>query len=93
MIDNKTMKGSTRYVVVREFNGSQSMEDAFSALVERQAGNNYERWRTDHGGFPESSPIGPEDTTLGADMTGSDEVADCGMDIMTPVTTRAIQTA
>lgn len=93
MIDNKTMKGSTRYVVVREFNGSQSMEDAFSALVERQAGNNYERWRTDHGGFPESPTIGSGNTALRTDVAGSDDVADRGMDIMTPMTTRAIQTA
>lgn len=93
MIDNKTMKGSTRYVVVREFNGLQSMEDAFSELVERQAGNNYERWRADHGDLPEYSPIGSDDKTLRTDMAGSDGVADRRMDIMKPVTTRVIQTA
>ena len=95
MIDNKTMKGSTRFVVVREFTGSQSMEDVFGALVERQANDNYERWKSDHGGggYTESLPLGSEDNSLRNDMVDSDNVADCGMDIVTPMTTEAIQTA
>ncbi len=52
MIDNTAKKESTQFVVVREFNGSQSMEDAFGALVERQANDKYERWKSDHGGSP-----------------------------------------
>lgn len=64
MIDNTAKKESTRFVVVREFNGSQSMVDAFGALVERQANDNYERWKSDHGGSP------------GQHLTGNDCVTD-----------------
>ncbi len=92
MIDNTTKKETTRFVVVREFNGSQSMEDVFGALVERQANDDYERWKSDHGGFTESLPIGSEDTILRANMASPDDVADCRMDIMAPMTTESIQT-
>lgn len=93
MIDNTAKKETTRFVVVREFNGSQSMEDVFGALVERQANDNYERWKADHEGFTEALPIGSKDTLLRTDMASSDDVADCGMDIMAPMTTESIQTA
>jgi len=64
MIDNTAKKESTRFVVVREFNGSQSMVDAFGAIVERQANYNYERWKSDHGG------------SLGQHLAGNDHVTD-----------------
>lgn len=36
----------TQYIVVREFNGSRSMEDAFGEVVEKQVSDGYEKWRT-----------------------------------------------
>ena len=35
----------TRYVVVREFDGNRSMEEVFGAIMERQADEEYDRWR------------------------------------------------
>lgn len=49
MIDNtKTISdmNDTQYIVVREFNGTRSMEDAFGEVVEKQVGDGYEKWRT-----------------------------------------------
>jgi len=66
MIDNTAKKESTRFVVVREFNGSQSMVDAFGAIVERQANDNYERWKSDHGGSPGQHLAGNDRVTDGA---------------------------
>ena len=36
----------TQYIVLREFCGSRSMEDAFREVVEKQVGDGYEKWRT-----------------------------------------------
>ncbi|MBO5598348.1 MAG: hypothetical protein J5943_07090 [Oribacterium sp.] len=47
-IDHTTGKKPTRFIVVREFGGSQSMADAFGSIVERQASDGYEKWRSDH---------------------------------------------
>lgn len=49
MKDNKkntSEMNDTRYIVVREFSGSRSMEDAFGEVVEKQVGDGYEKWRT-----------------------------------------------
>ena len=49
MIENtKTISDmkDKQYIVVREFNGSRSMEDAFGEVVEKQVGDGYEKWRT-----------------------------------------------
>lgn len=66
MIDYTTKKEPTRFVVVREFTGSQSMEDVFGALLERQANDNYERWKSDHGGSPGQQSAGNDRVTDGA---------------------------
>lgn len=93
MIDNTLKKESTRFVVVREFAGAQSMEDAFGALVERQAGESYERWRSDHAGSHGSPPIEAESIADNADTTPTDGTFHGRMDIMTPVSARVDQTA
>ena len=77
MIDNTAKKEPTRFVVVREFNGTQSMEDVFGSLVERQANDNYERWKSDHGGNPDQKTA----------------VADGVVDILAPVPAQTDQTA
>lgn len=89
MIDNTGKKELTRFVVVREFTGVQSMEDAFGALVERQAGDSYERWRSDHAGSQKSPPIYP----AAADKGTGDDVDHSVENTVTPVPVRAIQTA
>ena len=66
MIDNTAKKESTRFVVVREFNGSQSMVNAFVAIVERQANDNYERWKCDRGDSPGHHLAGNDRVTDGA---------------------------
>ena len=77
MIDNTVQKMPTRFVVVREFAGAQSMEDAFGALVERQAGESYERWRNDHSG-DQGSPPTRSDKADTADTSHPDDLS-CGM--------------
>lgn len=92
MIDNTVQKMPTRFVVVREFAGAQSMEDAFGALVERQAGESYERWKNDHSGGQGSPPAGA-DIAYTPDIEKTDDGSHGMMDIMTPVSARADQTA
>lgn len=36
--------GKVRFTVVREFSGSQSMQEAFEQLIERQACGQFEEW-------------------------------------------------
>ena len=93
MIDNTVQKMPTRFVVVREFAGAQSMEDAFGALVERQAGESYERWRNDHSGGHGSPPIRSEGMEDMADTVQPDGGSHGMMDNMTPVSAQADQTA
>jgi len=105
MIDNTAKKEPTRFVVVREFNGSQSMEDAFGALMERQANENYERWKSDHGGYPGTPSVTgniisedirmsqPDEVTEYVSLAASGDGTKGAMDIMPPVSPRAVQTA
>lgn len=93
MIDNTAQKMTTRFVVVREFAGAQSMEDAFGALVERQADESYERWRSNHPDAHGSPPKSSEDEADTADTAQTDDVPNGVMDIMTSVSARANQTA
>lgn len=85
MIDNTAQKMTTRFVVVREFAGAQSMEDAFGALVERQAGESYERWKNDHADAHASPPTRSENVADKPDMAQSDDVNNGVMNIMTPM--------
>ena len=105
MIDNTAKKEPTRFVVVREFNGSQSMEDVFGALMERQANENYERWKSDHGGSPGTLSAGgnnipegvrmpqPDEDTGHVGIAASEDRTEDTMDIMPPMSPRAVQTA
>ena len=92
MIDNTVQKMPTRFVVVREFAGAQSMEDAFGALVERQAGESYERWRNDHSGG-QGSPPAEVDIADTPDTAKPDDRSLSMMDVMTPVSAQPDQTA
>ena len=38
-------KKKVRFIVKREFVGHQTMEDAFSHLIERRTEDRYQRWR------------------------------------------------
>ena len=42
--DNKRIKAQTRFVVTREFCGTQTMQEAFEQLIERQACGQFEEW-------------------------------------------------
>ncbi len=105
MIDNTAKKESTRFVVVREFNGSQSMVDVFGALVERQANDNYERWKSDHGDSPGQHLAGNDRVTDGATVIKECDAArkshntpipdnvEASMNILTPMPRETDQTA
>lgn len=105
MIDNTAKKESTRFVVVREFNGSQSMLDAFGALVERQANDNYERWKSDHGGSPGQQSAGNDRVTDGVTVIKEYDAVcrshnaptpngtEVSMNILTPIPRETDQTA
>ena len=105
MIDNTAKKEPTRFVVVREFNGTQSMENVFGALMERQVNENYERWKSDHGGYPGTPSVTgniisedirmpqPDEVTEHVKIAASENRIEDTMDIMPPVSLRAVQTA
>jgi len=105
MIDNTAKKEATRFVVVREFNGTQSMEYVFGALMERQANENYERWKSDHGGYPATPSVTgniisedirmpqPDEVTEHVKIAASENGTEDTMDIMPPVSPQAVQTA
>ena len=42
--DKKGAKVQTRFVVTREFGGTQTMQEAFEQLIERQACGQFEEW-------------------------------------------------
>ena len=46
-------KQKVRFIVSREFVGHQTMEDAFSRLIERRTEEQYGRWREEREAYPE----------------------------------------
>ena len=46
-------KQKVRFIVSREFVGHQTMEDAFSRLIERRMEEQYGRWREGRKAFPD----------------------------------------
>jgi len=42
-----------RFIVSREFVGHQTIEDAFSRLIERRTEEQYGRWRDEREAYPE----------------------------------------
>lgn len=43
--DRKRNKAQTRFVVTREFCGTQTMQEAFEQLIERQTCERFEEWQ------------------------------------------------
>ena len=43
--DKKGAKVQTRFVVTREFGGTQTMQEAFEQLIERQTCERFEEWQ------------------------------------------------
>jgi len=48
-------KQKVRFIVTREFAGHQTMEDAFSHLIERRAEECYHRWREEQTVYPQGA--------------------------------------
>ena len=46
-------KQKVRFIVSREFVGHQTIEDAFSRLIERRTEEQYGRWRDEREAYPE----------------------------------------
>ena len=44
MEKSKQQKNKVRFVVVREFAGQQTMQEAFEQLIERQTCEHFEKW-------------------------------------------------
>lgn len=45
MEKSKNQKNKVRFVVVREFSGEKTMQEAFEQVIERQTCDHFEEWR------------------------------------------------
>ena len=44
----KSQKQKVQFIVVREFSGEKTMQEAFEQVIERQACEQFEKWLENH---------------------------------------------